>query len=66
MKLKFFKFQKPATSEKSYVEKHELMPIQTKIDFIEKLVCAKLGKISLEEKSQCSDTSFVSVNKVLS
>lgn len=65
MKLKFVIFQKYATSERSYVEKHELIPIQSKIDFLEKLVCAKLGKMNLEEKTESSDTSLISVNEVL-
>jgi len=41
------------------------MPIQSKIDFLEKLVCAKLGKMNLEEKTESSDTSLISVNEVL-
>jgi hypothetical protein len=40
------------------------MPIMEKMEFLEKLVCAKLGKLNLEEKTEAIDESFKSVTEV--
>eukprot|EP00102_Acyrthosiphon_pisum_P020610 XP_016657820.1 PREDICTED: uncharacterized protein LOC107883031 [Acyrthosiphon pisum] len=52
----------PINNMGNYVKRDDLLPIESKISFIEKLVCSKMDKLKLQDETSSEDTSKTNDN----